>query len=353
MVNGWAEAVDGRPDNVDSTLEGEEVEQHPALRLQTVAPGGLPERPRTGRARTTRRERPAGVTGTRARTRRLQVAPDRPDPGPQDLAGIRCWREEAAAMAAPHCHDDLEMVLVEGDEPAYYHHRDQLICLQPGEVTAFWAAFPHTLAQRSSGRVLDRLMVPMGLLLSRNLPESLLAALLAGRVLVGPVDLDVVSARFSQWEIDVRSGDPEIAKATLLEIEGWIRRLMRGLRDTAVPSSTERSVTPRTLDAVATMCHHLVLHFREPLQVADVARAASIHPQHAMALFRETIGTTIGDYLTGCRVSEAQRLLVATSATTTDIAFASGFGSVSQFYECFTSRCGRTPREYRIQMRCS
>lgn len=353
MVNGWPEVVDGLADNVDSALEDEKTDEHPPLRLQSLAPVGVPERSRIGRGRTGRRESSAGPAEARVRPRRLEVAPDRPDPGRQDLAGIRCWREEAAAMAAPHCHDDLEMVLVEGDEPAYYHHRDQLICLRPGEVTAFWAAFPHTLAQRSSGRVLARLMVPMGLLLSRNLPESLLATLLAGRVLVGPVDPDVVSARFSQWEIDVRGGDLDITKATLLEIEGWIRRLMPGLRDTAGPSPVGGPVTPRTLDAVATMCHHLVLYFREPLQVADVARAANIHPQHAMALFRETIGTTIGDYLTGCRVSEAQRLLVATSATTTDIAFASGFGSVSQFYECFTSRCGRTPREYRIEMRCS
>jgi AraC-like DNA-binding protein len=98
------------------------------------------------------------------------------------------------------------------------------------------------------------------------------------------------------------------------------------------------------------MCRYIVQHFHEPLRVADVADAAGIHPQYAMTLFRNTIGYTIAEYLTRCRVAEAQRLLLATEANVSDVAFASGFGSVSQFYDRFTARCGRTPRQYRQDM---
>lgn len=68
-----------------------------------------------------------------------------------------------------------------------------------------------------------------------------------------------------------------------------------------------------------------------------------------MKLFRSTIGSTILGYLTRCRIAEAQRLLVVTEANASDIAFASGFGSVSQFYERFTRLCGRSPRQYRLE----
>lgn len=34
-----------------------------------------------------------------------------------------------------------------------------------------------------------------------------------------------------------------------------------------------------------------------------------------------------------------------------DVAFAAGFGSVSQFYDRFTSSCGTTPRPLRLDMR--
>jgi AraC-like DNA-binding protein len=99
------------------------------------------------------------------------------------------------------------------------------------------------------------------------------------------------------------------------------------------------------------MCQYIVTNFREQLHVAEVAKAANVHPHYAMILFRETVGCTVVDYVTKCRVAEAQRLLVSSDAAISQIAFASGFGSISQFYERFTMTCGRTPRQYRLEMR--
>ncbi|MBO0882663.1 MAG: AraC family transcriptional regulator [Mycobacterium sp.] len=270
---------------------------------------------------------------------------------PIDLFRIRCWLEMAETMAAPHCHDDLEVVLVDGAESAYYQHLGQLVPLVPGRVTTFWAIYPHNLAQRSSGVVLRRLMIPLSLFLSCNLPEHLVAGLLAGRVLTAPVDLGVIDDKFSQWEIDARSANCETRKAMMLEINGWLQRLASDLVPNTGPGQALQSAGHRRgLAVVTAMCRYIVQHFHEPLRVADVAHAAGIHPQYAMTLFRNTIGCTIAEYLTRCRVAEAQRLLLATEATVSDVAFASGFGSVSQFYDRFTAGCGRTPRQYRQDM---
>lgn len=312
------------------------------------AAGKGPVGDQPGRYAPSSRKRSGGGGRRRLRAVAEQAGPLRPRP---DLTGIRCWREGALAMAAPHCHDDLEVMMLEGQGPADFQFRDHLLHLESGAVIAFWAAFPHTLAQNSSGRVLARLMVPMSLVLSRNVPEPLTASLLAGRVLTADVDPMLVSSRFGEWALDVRSGDTDVRKATLLEIEGWLHRIMPKL--SSIDGDPAAAASPRNLEATAAMCRYVMSHFREAIQVADIARAAGLHPQYAMTLFRRTIGTTIGDYLTGWRVSEAQRLLVATSATTSNVAFAAGFGSVSQFYECFTLRCGRTPREYRVAMRAS
>lgn len=309
----------------------------------TVAAGASPS------ARQGGRQVPGRSGPRRSHQRRHLPAMVEPALPTRDLSGIRCWREAAAAMATPHCHDDLEVMMVDGDGPADFQFRERILHLEPGPVIAFWGAFPHTLAQSSSGRVLARLMVPMGLVLSRSLPEPLIASLLAGRVLRADIDAQVVSAHFAQWAVDVRSADTEVRTATMLEIEGWLHRIVPKLA--SIDGVQAAAVSARSLEAAAAMCRYVMLHFRETLHVADVARAAGLHPQYAMTLFRETIGTTIGDYLTGWRLSEAQRLLVGTSATTSQVAFAAGFGSVSQFYECFTLRCGRTPREYRLAMR--
>jgi AraC-like DNA-binding protein len=47
------------------------------------------------------------------------------------------------------------------------------------------------------------------------------------------------------------------------------------------------------------------------------------------------------------RISQAQRLLAATDKKIVDVAFSSGFGSVSQFYDVFTRHCHQSPKDFR------
>jgi AraC-like DNA-binding protein len=60
---------------------------------------------------------------------------------------------------------------------------------------------------------------------------------------------------------------------------------------------------------------------------------------------------SIGDYLGQCRIAEAQRLLLATDATTSQIAVQAGFGSTSRLYERFSRDVGMPPAAYRASMR--
>lgn len=271
---------------------------------------------------------------------------------PFDLVHIRCFHEAAAAMPAPHRHDDLEVVLVGGTEPVYYEHLGRLVPLMPGRATAFWAAYPHTLAKRSSGAVLQRLMVPIGLLLSRGLPEPLVVALLSGNILSAEVDTSGVEAKFRQWESDAASGIAEARRAMLLEIDGWLRRIAAELSDSATgPTRARIGLSAHNTAVVASMCRYIVRHFHEPIRVADVAAAAKVAPQYGMALFHSVTGLAVAEYLNRCRVAEAQRLLVASEANISDVAFAAGFGSLSQFYDRFASSCGTTPRQFRLDMR--
>lgn len=75
--------------------------------------------------------------------------------------------------------------------------------------------------------------------------------------------------------------------------------------------------------------------------------ANGLHPNYAMGLFREAFGTTMSNFILQHRISHAQRLLVTTDDAVIDIAFASGFQSLSRFNEAFKKACGSSPRDYR------
>lgn len=105
------------------------------------------------------------------------------------------------------------------------------------------------------------------------------------------------------------------------------------------------------LRQVSAMAQYVRENHRAPLSVAEIAAAVHLAPSHAMTVFRRTAGVTLGEYVTMCRVAEAQRLLLTTSLRITEIADAAGFGSLSSFYQHVSAACGMTPREYRRQGR--
>ena len=101
------------------------------------------------------------------------------------------------------------------------------------------------------------------------------------------------------------------------------------------------------MEGVAVMAAFVATRSADQISIADVAASAHLAPSYAMALFKRTVGISIGSYLAQCRVAQAQRLLLTTRRSVGDIAMAAGFGSHSQFHERFRAACGTTPAAYR------
>jgi AraC-like DNA-binding protein len=79
----------------------------------------------------------------------------------------------------------------------------------------------------------------------------------------------------------------------------------------------------------------------------EVAASVSLHPNYAMQLFRRYTGRTIVNYLNQYRIAHAQQLLLTTDKSVLDIAYESGFNSLSRFYAVFRATCKQSPGRYR------
>ena len=99
------------------------------------------------------------------------------------------------------------------------------------------------------------------------------------------------------------------------------------------------------------MARFIAEKFQEDIATEDIARAAGLHPNYAMALFRRRCGLTLHDYLLQYRLTRAQQLLLTTDDKVVDVALGSGFGSVSTFYELFVRKLKITPIKFRRRMR--
>ncbi len=266
-----------------------------------------------------------------------------------DRYGLACWSGQARLMARAHRHDDIEVNLAEGGSLTYLFGGVP-VEIAPGTAAAFWAAVPHQLVGAPEETRVHWITIPLGIFLRWGVAGALVGRLLQGQPLLASAGIDTTGlgdvAGFARWSSDLADGDADLRTIALLEIEAWVRRLARHagpvLAEHTHPDSDEASV-PRA----AAMARFVAARFRDPISVGDVASSVHLHPHYAMGLFRSVVGTTLGAYLTQCRVAEAQRLLLTTDATMSEIAHAAGFGSQSRFYSCFTAACREPPGAYR------
>jgi len=88
-------------------------------------------------------------------------------------------------------------------------------------------------------------------------------------------------------------------------------------------------------------------HHRENLSLAAVAGHVGLSRERLSRLFHESLGITFSDYLNEVRLGEARRRLAAGREAITDVAYSSGYQSLSQFNRRFKAAEGLSPRDYR------
>jgi AraC-like DNA-binding protein len=88
-------------------------------------------------------------------------------------------------------------------------------------------------------------------------------------------------------------------------------------------------------------------HYREPIGVDDMARAACLSRAHFSREFRRVFGESPHGYLLTRRLERAAALLGYTDHSVADICMSVGLQSVGSFTTSFRRAYGRTPTEYR------
>jgi len=289
----------------------------------------------------------------------LPIRPLRCSPPPPwedttaDTVGLRCWTGTAEPMARAHRHDDIEVNVV-ATGGMHYLFGARPVTVQAGATSVFWAALPHQLVATEPGTTTHWLTVPLQTVLRWRAGEDLLTELLSGEPLLVPgprrpdpdPDRALVELQLARWARDLLPGEEQVTGIALLEIEAFLRRVLRRARPVP-PGPTPDDAVTRVRSRAAVMATAVATRCREPLSVQDVAATVHLTPQYAMRIFRTATGTTIGAYLTQCRVAEAQRLLITTAMTVPGISHAAGFGSVSRLYAAFSSAGLPSPAAYR------
>lgn len=88
-------------------------------------------------------------------------------------------------------------------------------------------------------------------------------------------------------------------------------------------------------------------NFTEDLSLNSIAEQFYISSYYLSHQFKKVTNFTLTEYIQLTRIRNAQTMLISTNKPITDIAFASGFSSFSQFNRAFNNFVGTSPSKFR------
>lgn len=266
--------------------------------------------------------------------------------------GLSCVQWNPSPMQRPDHHNEIQLNILRRGRVTYMIG-GQKVNVKPGHLTAFWAAIPHQIIDYEADTEYYVATLPLAWFLQCQLPDAVVQPLMRGEVISEPrADrAEVDAALFVQWASDLKNNQRVLREIVIREMETRLRRLGVSLEADKSSQNTRAPAKIQVggLNKVEQIVCYIAQSYVEPITVTDIGKAVGMHPNSAMRLFKKVFGTTLIDHLTHHRIFHAKRLLATTDQKIVDVAYSSGFSSISRFNEAFRRASGCTPRAYRLQ----
>jgi AraC family transcriptional regulator len=105
-----------------------------------------------------------------------------------------------------------------------------------------------------------------------------------------------------------------------------------------------RAAVPPWLDVAV---DYMRAHFREPIRVPEIARAAGVHPAHLASIFSRVYHMPLSTFIRRLRLEWAADRLAHSAEPIATIAHAAGFADQSHLTRTFRVHYGHTPGAFR------
>ena len=124
----------------------------------------------------------------------------------------------------------------------------------------------------------------------------------------------------------------------------WISTALNEFIELVYSSQDAKKVTQ-----IRPTINYIDANYDKPITLTEIAKASCLSVSRLAHIFKEQMGITIIDYLTGVRIKQAKQLLLATGQNCTEICFEVGYNNQSYFTRTFKEQVGMTPRQFRIK----
>lgn len=260
---------------------------------------------------------------------------------------LRIWYNTQEEGYATHHHSAVEVIICI-DQPYNVTVSNQFFTLQPGDILIIPPHLLHSLEGSKTGsRFISLFNIDMlndfsdfKILMPTLLTPYLLNHDLTPQIYdkVYKIFMKIIDYYFSNkimWELSIYS--------KILELFALLGQYQYGttLHDSKLDKSSSEN-----FEKFATLLSYINSHYATELDLEQAAALVGFSKFHFSRLFKEFTNCTFYDYLSQTRIQAAKRLL-STNTSITDIAFQTGFNSLSSFCRCFKKYTDLSPSQYR------
>jgi len=118
------------------------------------------------------------------------------------------------------------------------------------------------------------------------------------------------------------------------------------------PITTEgytKPVSKDGADRLASVYKYVHENFKQPISLNQVAELANLTPQSFCRLFKKRNKKKFVEYLNDMRIAQACKYLIETDWSISEVAYACGYKSVSNFNKLFKETKNCCPKAFRVQ----
>jgi len=238
-----------------------------------------------------------------------------------------------------HTHDCYELELVVQGKGTHWLNGTK-IPLSPG---SFFLLSPEDFHRFETDGPLRFLTVKISDNLLPDTIKQLLAKANGGVYMqCRPAIFSEVRGYYEQIELEFRNSEAYHVQRIYAWLTLLITKLL-GMGQKASARPVAQDVMPYTLHAI----EYINKCLNEPISLAQIASRCCLSPCYFSSIFTKQVGHSFTKYLADKRVQQACQMLRSTNQSISQIAYACGFGSMSNFQRAFKSKVKMPPSAYR------
>ncbi len=130
-------------------------------------------------------------------------------------------------------------------------------------------------------------------------------------------------------------------------IKADIHKLIAILYRSRIIKSPYSFFKSENVSKIAPVLEYIDKHYSEEIKLSELAGLLNVNESYLCRMFKRIVNTSIVQYLNFVRVCKAERLLISTDKSISEISYESGFSSVSYFNRTFKKHKFTTPSTYK------